>query len=60
MTTFCIDFYESYLSMGRGERVGAMKRSRMRRERKGEEICENENEKGEEGGRVREEEKMGK
>ncbi len=35
MATFCIDFYESYLSMGRGERGGAVKRSRRRWERKG-------------------------
>jgi hypothetical protein len=50
MTTFCIDFYESYLSTGRGERGGAVKRSRRRWGRKGEDICENENEKEEQGG----------
>jgi hypothetical protein len=35
MSTFCIVFYESYLSTGRGERGGVVKRSRRRWGRKG-------------------------
>ncbi len=61
MTTFCIDFYESYLSTGRGER-GSCEEIAKEWVRKGEDICENENEKGEEAERVREDrkyEKMG-